>query len=59
MVTEIVCIVNKVTTLADGGIRVTLDLQEDAVVQAAQLMELKRIGAVVVAKLYPMEKGTS
>lgn len=34
--------VNKVQTLADGGIRVTLDLPESAIPQAAMLMECKR-----------------
>lgn len=39
--------------MADGGIRVTLDLPEDAIMQAAQLMECKRVGIVleVVAKV--------
>lgn len=34
--------VEKVQTLVDGGIRVTLDLPEDAIKQAAMLMECKR-----------------
>ena len=33
--------VNKVATLADGGIRVTLDLPETAIAQAAMLMQCK------------------
>ena len=40
-------IVARVQTLADNGLRVTLDLPEQAVVEAAQLMELKRLGAVL------------
>lgn len=36
--------VYKVQTLADGGIRVTLDLPETAIAQAAMLMECKREG---------------
>jgi hypothetical protein len=36
--------VNKVQTLADQGIRLTLDLPEDAIAQAAMLMECKRQG---------------
>ena len=40
-------IVGKVQTMADGGIRVYLDLPEDAIVQAAELMAYKR-GAVVL-----------
>lgn len=39
--------VYKVATLADMGLRVTLDLPEDAVMQAAQLMECKRAGVVL------------
>jgi len=34
----------KVQTLADGGLRLTLDLPETAIFAAAQLMECKRIG---------------
>jgi hypothetical protein len=40
-------IVSQVRTLADEGLRVTLDLPEDAVYQAAWLMEVKRAEAVV------------
>ena len=35
-------IVARVQTLADGGIRITLDLPETAIAQAAALMECKR-----------------
>jgi hypothetical protein len=44
--------VNKVQTLADGGIRITLDMPETAIAQAAMLMECKREGIplVVVCK---------
>ena len=34
----------KVQTLADGGLRLTLDLPETAILQAAHLMECKRQG---------------
>lgn len=37
-------VVEKVQTLVDGGIRITLDLPEDAIAQAAQLMACKREG---------------
>ena len=40
-------IVNKVTTLADGGLRIALDLPEDAIIQAAWLMQCKRDGIVL------------
>lgn len=46
-------IVARVQTLADNGIRVTLDLPEQAVVEAAQLMELKRIGAALRVTVEP------
>jgi len=39
--------VAKVQTLADGGIRVTLDLPETAIMQAAELMTYKRVGVVL------------
>ena len=39
--------VNAVKTLADGGIRVYLDLPEDAIVTAAELMACKRHGTVI------------
>jgi hypothetical protein len=35
-------VVYKVQTLVDGGIRITLDLPEQAIPQAAMLMECKR-----------------
>lgn len=47
--------VARVQTLADNGLRVTLDLPENAVVQAAQLMELKRIGAALKVTIDPAE----
>ena len=37
-------IVYKVQTLADGGVRVTLDLPETAIPQMAMLAETKREG---------------
>jgi len=46
-------IVARVQTLADNGIRVTFDLPEGAVVAAAQLMELKRIGAALRVTIDP------
>lgn len=46
-------IVARVQTLADNGLRVTLDMPEQAVVAAAQLMELKRIGAVLQVIVEP------
>ena len=46
-------IVARVQTLADNGLRVTLDLGENEVVAAAQLMELKRLGAVLKVTVEP------
>ena len=40
-------IVGKVQTMADGGIRVCLDLPESAIVEAAELMANKRQGVVL------------
>jgi hypothetical protein len=39
--------VAKVTTLADMGLRITFDLPEDAIVEAAWLMQAKRQGQVL------------
>ena len=41
-------IVYKVQTLADGGVRVTLDLPETAIPQMAMLAETKRDGIPLV-----------
>lgn len=42
--------VYKVQTLIDGGIRITLDLPETAIPQAAMLMECKREGIALILK---------
>ena len=39
--------VTKIQTLADGGIRLTLDMPEDAIMAAAELMACKRAGVVL------------
>ena len=44
---EFDAIVNKVQTLVDNGLRVTLDLLEQAIEAAALLMALKREGVAV------------
>ena len=48
-------VVSKVSTLADGGIRLTLDLPETAVMAAAQMMECKRLEVAlsVLVKVLP------
>ena len=47
---EVIAAVAKVTTLADGGIRITLDLPESAIIEAAWLMTCKRDGVAVKAR---------
>jgi hypothetical protein len=43
----------KIQTLADHGIRVTLDLPEDETVTAAKLMEYKRLGVAMRVRVEP------
>jgi hypothetical protein len=43
--------VYKVQTLADLGIRITLDLPETAIPQAAMLMEAKRQGIPLIIEV--------
>lgn len=43
--------VYKVQTLADNGIRLTLDLPEDAIPQMAMLAECKRQGIPLLVKI--------
>ncbi len=50
---EFQAVIAKVQTLADSGIRVTLDLPETATLQMAQLAEVKRLFGVVLASLVP------
>ena len=45
--TQFVAIVNKVQTLADNGLRVYLDLPEQAIEAVAELMIYKRAGVVL------------
>jgi hypothetical protein len=45
----------KVQTLVDRGLRVTLDLPEDAVVEVAKLMEYRRQGIGVQVTIEPEE----
>lgn len=51
------CEVSKVQTLADGGIRVTLDLPETAIPAMALLVECKRRGLALEAELKPNHDG--
>ena len=47
------CAVAKVQTLADGALRVWIDLPEDATFAAAQLMACQRHGVYLAAELVP------
>jgi len=44
----------KVQTLADGGLRLTLDMPETAILEAAHLMECKRQGVPGEVSYRPM-----
>jgi hypothetical protein len=48
--------VARVQTLADGGLRVTLDLPESAIEQVACLMAFKRVGVIGRVTYQPQEK---
>jgi hypothetical protein len=48
--------VYKVQTLVDGGVRVTLDLPETAVMQMAQLAECQRFGVALSIVAMPIEE---
>lgn len=45
--------VYKVQTLADNGLRVTLDFSEDEIAAAAKLMQYKREGVAVKVSVEP------
>jgi hypothetical protein len=46
--------VSKVSTLADGGIRITLDLPETAIDTAKKLMEARQAGALLEIAAVPV-----
>ena len=48
------CIVYKVQTLVDHGVRVSLDLPESAIMQASMFMECKRMGVVLTVSAIPI-----
>ena len=52
---EFIAEVNKVQTLVDNGIRLTLDLPEDAILQMAKLVECKRFGVVLKIVATPVD----
>ena len=47
--------VQKVQTLADGGIRLTLDLAETEIQTATQMMQVKQAGALLEVAAVPVE----
>ena len=48
---EFIAEVYKVQTLVDNGIRLTLDLPETAIQQAAMLMEIRREGIPILVTI--------
>lgn len=52
---EIQCTVASVKTLADGGIRISIDIGENNIEPAAKLMACKQAGVVLQANLTPIE----
>lgn len=56
MTISFVASVQKVQTLADGGLRFTFDAPETEVMAAAELMEAKRIGVSFTVKLEAIDE---
>ena len=54
---EFTAAVAKVQTLADGGIRVWLDLPESAVMQLAELAACQRVGVALSVRCTPCTTG--
>ena len=48
--------VSKVTTLADGGLRVVFDLAETEIEVAKQMMQAKRAGAILKIAAVPIKE---
>lgn len=48
--------VSQVRTLADGGIRLVLDLAETEIKTAAKMMEAKQAGAVLEVAAVPIDE---
>ncbi len=53
---ECEAIVYKVQTLADHGIRISLDLPETATMQMAMFAECQRMGVVLSVKCTPLDQ---
>lgn len=54
-----VATVYKVQTTVDFGVRITLDIPENLIMQAALLMECKRMGVVLDISAVPTVQDTS
>jgi len=52
-------VVYKVQTLTDRGIRISLDLPESAIMQAAMYMECQRMQVILDIEAKPREQNTS
>jgi len=52
---QVIAAVQKVQTLADGGLRWTFDLPESAILQSAQLMEIRRSQTAVELTIEPVK----
>lgn len=46
--------VSKVTTMADGGLRVVLDMAETEIEVAKQMMQVKQAGAILEVAAVPV-----
>ena len=51
---QVIAAVQKVQTLADGGLRWTFDLPESAILASAQLMEIRRSQTAVELTISPV-----
>jgi hypothetical protein len=51
--------VYKVQTLVDHGVRISIDLPETAIMQAAMFMECQRMAVVLDISALPMDANTS
>ena len=47
--------IQKISTLVDGGIRVTFDMNEGAIMQAAELMAIRQAGYAVRVTVESLE----
>jgi len=54
---KFLAVIEKVQTLADGGIRVAFDLDAGAIEQAAALMQARRINALLEVVIVTVKNG--